>query len=628
MIFIKIKSIKNENDSKTLETLHKMESLYQKFVGELLKECPDLKNIVDRITVQVKQKEKNPKEIVSSLLHHYIAIKGHVQSGKTKFILCVSFLMLWFDISPVLVLRNLHSDVSQIITRLDEMRSKYKSFLPKIKIIKSNTKSETKQTKSAFYICLGNGIAMKKFNKIVPDHYVCILDEVDSLDMGRDTHRNEQISLLKKNALIVFGVSATMLDPLAKEQVLSEDVILLKTASDYKGIKDIKFVPITDDSVFSNRVDDDLTEKQPGLLTFLDDFSKRTVISQNEKLYPHIVLVNVGSTVSPYIKFQKLLQDELPSLCTILYNANGITVFLKGTMYSRRDTISQTLQWIKDNWGAESVPTIAIFSCVLAGRGVSFVSEYYEWHLNTMYLCVSPTCDEAELLQKIRLSGRYQDSIPLELYTLPATYADILKAFYKQEEIVLKTTSSDGIISEQMADMTLHKEKFSKRRVLKDGIFPVKKGNATEDEWSSSVYHGTEFAPSALYEAYGEQLPQPGETCHLGDQLNVIVEEDEETDGNELDEMRRLERKMIPSWSKRIGESKIATWMDELDPERIYSRSDMIEMCKKHEIPLQHLVVAKYEKSGSRGYGKILYIRQGMYQLQPYLIDAHKKYFS
>lgn len=611
-----------------MENILTMDPVYQRFVATLVKECPDLNMILDRIDVSALGK-KDPTLILSSLVHHYIAVKGHVQSGKTKFILCVSFLMLWFDISPVLVLRNLHSDASQLLQRWEEMKGTFQEFLPKIKIIKSNTKSETKRTKSALYICLGNGIAMKKFNKVVPEHYVCILDEVDAMDMGRDTYRNQQISLLKKNALIVFGVSATMLDPLSKEQVCSKDMILLKTATDYKGIKDIQFVPIVHESVFSNRVDDELTEKQPGLLPFLSDFSKRTVIEEHGIYFPHIVLVNVGSTISPYMKLQELLKEELPSLCTILYNANGITVFLNGTVYSRRDSISETIQWLKDSVGAEKVPTIAIFSCVLAGRGVSFVSVDYEWHLNAMYLCVSPSCDEAELLQKMRLSGRYRDSIPLELYTLPATYSDLLKAFYKQEEILLTCNgNADDIISSQMEEMTLDKEKFSKRRVLKDGIFPVKKGKGSDEEWSSSVYKGIQFAPSTFYKAYGEEPPGPEETCHLGDKLTVVVEDEEEPEGNEMDEMKRLERKMIPSWSKRIGESKIATWMDELDPERVYTRSDMVDMCKKHDIPLQHLVVAKYEKSGSRGYGKILYTRQGMYQLQPYLVESHKKYFS
>lgn len=609
---------------------------YTDFVSLLIEECPDIQSVVERLDVDTSP--LNVTHVFRRVMHQYIAVKGHVQSGKTKFMLCVSILMLWFNVSPVLVLRNLYSDATQLLQRLDDMRGRYHAFLPTIKVIKSSTKTDTKRTKAAVYVCLGNGAAMKKFNKVIPTHYVCLLDEVDAMDMGRDTARNAQITVLKQNALMVFGVSATMLDPLAKERISSDNVILLKTASDYKGIKDISFVPITGDSVFSNRVEDDLTEKQPGLMDFLRTFSHRVPIVEKGVSYPHIVLVNVGSTVSPYMTLQNTLREDIPKLCTILYNANGITVYSDGKMYRRHDSISETLQWLKDEFGAEKCPVIAIFSCVLAGRGVSFVSEDYEWHLNAMYLCVSPTCDEAELLQKVRLSGRYKDTIPLELYTLSTTYADILKAYYKQEEILLRLTDTSSVpgedtkhvvdLAEAMSDLTLAKEKFSKRRVLKDGVFPVKKGRASKDEWSTAVYTGTEFAPKELYEAYGEKAPDTNDTCRLGERLIVEIEDDDAPIGNELDEMKRLERKMFPSWAKRMGSTKVSAWLDDLEPEREYSREEIMELCNTHSIPLQHVVKAKFEMSNSRGYGKILYVDKGMYRLQPYLVDAHKKYFS
>ena len=622
------------NATETKDSVHV--TPYQRFVAKLTEECPDVKTIVERFNMSSNR--LNEEDIFKNM--NYFIIKGHVQSGKTKFMLCVSLLMLWFDISPVLVLRNLHSDSEQLLQRLDEMKSRYSSFLPYIKVIKSTTKTSVKRTKPALYVCIGNGIAIKKINKIVPTRYICLIDEVDSMDMGHDTSRHQQMTILKQNALATFGVSATILDPLTKEQVTKGNVILLKTASDYKGIRDIEFLPIESESIFSNRVDDDLTEKQPSLIPFLHEFSKRTHMVENGKSYPHILLVNVGSTVQPYVNLQQLLKNDIPSLCTILYNANGITVHVNGETSTRRDTISDTLQWLKDEYGAERIPAIAIFSCILAGRGVSFVSEDFEWHLNTMYLCVSTTCDEAELLQKIRLAGRYKDSIPLQLYTTSATYADILKAYYKQEEILVKTVAQytnentnepgepESLISDQLQDMTLSKDKFSKRRVMKNGVFPVKKGSKgpNKEEWSTSVYTGMSFAPKEMFEAYGESVPTG--PCVLGERIQVVVEDEhEEEKGNELDELKRLERKMFPSWSKRIGESKIATWMDELSPDREYNRSEIVELCKQYDIPLQHVVVAKYEKSGSRGYGKILYVNRGVYQLHPYLVEAHKKYF-
>ena len=625
---------------------------FSDFCNLLREECPDIQHILSRLTIKTLDgnEDKNVESIFTSIHKQYIAVKGHVQSGKTKFIMCVSLLFLWFDISPIIVLRNLQSDAAQFLQRLDDTRGKFYSFLPAIKVISSSTKISAKRTKSALYLCLGNGAAMKKIQRVVGDHYICILDEVDAMDMVRDTSRHQQLSLLKQNAFTIFGISATMLDPLVKERISTENIILLQTASDYKGMKDIQFYPIKGDSSFSSKIEDDLTMKQPGLLDFMSEFSKRTPIEQDGTLYPHIALINVGSTIAPYQSFQKRVQELNLPLCTILYNASGMTIWVGNCEYKRNDTIAETLQWLKESFGVEKVPTIAIFSCMLAGRGVSFVSEDYQWHLNVLYLCVSDSCDEAELLQKVRLAGRYNDSIPLELYTKASTYADMLKAYYKQEEIVfsvLQQREKDGasgatsvdpgedkidlcVASDLLYEMTLAKDKFSKRRVIKDGQFPVSKSSKVSgSEWTTGVYAGLEYAPKEWYETYGETVPT--RVCTIGQRLVEIESDDEsvmgEAAGNEGDELRRLERKMFPAWSKKIGESKIASWMDAIHPSRKYSRTEMLELCKEHDIVLQHVLVAKYEKSGSRGYGKILTVEKGMYQLHPYLVESHQTYF-
>ena len=646
-------SSKKHSPQKKIQKIIPKSPSFSEFCNVLLEECPDIRHILSRLKSLDNNSpdlDKNVESFFTSIYKQYIAVKGHVQSGKTKFIMCVSLLFLWFDISPIIVLRNLQSDAAQFLQRLDDTRGKFYQFLPAIKVISSTTKISSKRSKAALYLCLGNGAAMKKIQRIVGDRYICILDEVDSMDMVRDTSRHQQLSLLKQNAFTVFGISATMLDPLVKERISTENIILLQTSSDYKGMKDIQFYPIKGDSSFSSKIEDDLTMKQPGLLDFLHEFSKRTPINQDGTLYPNIALINVGSTIAPYQSFQKRIQELDLSLCTILYNASGINVWIGNCEYKRNDTIAETLQWLKESFGVERAPTIAIFSCMLAGRGVSFVSEDYQWHLNVLYLCVSDSCDEAELLQKVRLAGRYNDTIPLELYTKASTYADMLKAYYKQEEIVFsvlqqkkemmdmtiadpgedKDNSEMSIASDFLSEMSLAKDKFSKRRVIKDGPFPVSKSNnVSSTEWNTGVYVGKEYAPKEWYETYGETVPT--RVCTIGERLVEIESDDDsimgDAAGNEGDELRRLEQKMFPTWSKKIGESKIASWMDSLHPSRKYSRTEILDLCKEHDIVLQHVLVAKYEKSGSRGYGKILTVEKGMYQLHPYLVESHQRYF-
>jgi hypothetical protein len=82
------------------------------FCNLLLEECPDISQIISRLktiqpcpsgqadqagqTGQSGQAvdNKDIESIFTSIYKQYIAVKGHVQSGKTKFIMCVSLLFL------------------------------------------------------------------------------------------------------------------------------------------------------------------------------------------------------------------------------------------------------------------------------------------------------------------------------------------------------------------------------------------------------------------------------------------------------------------------------------------------------------------------------------------------------
>jgi hypothetical protein len=80
-----------------------------------------------------------------------------------------------------------------------------------------------------------------------------------------------------------------------------------------------------------------------------------------------------------------------------------------------------------------------------------------------------------ELIQKIRLCGRYADSFPLELYTTPAIYSDLIKAYCRQEEIVVSLTTQPSVVcKEQLGEMTLCHDKFTKRAIMKTGKCAVK----------------------------------------------------------------------------------------------------------------------------------------------------------
>jgi hypothetical protein len=410
------------------------------FFSYLLEECSDLQPLLEQLDYS-----KQPELALKKIWNQYLMVKGHVQSGKTNFIIGVSLLCLWYGLSMIIILRNIQSDSKQFMTRLQHVQDKASAYVP-VKIITSRTSRKFKPNTPRIYVCLGNNVSIQKITKLVDEQkYMVTIDEVDMMDMGRMTYRNETLTQLKKNACCVIGVSATMMDPICKENIKPEHVFILKSKSDYKGIQDISFVPLHGISEFSSRIDSNLLEQSSDLMPFLTSFSKLEPIRVSTGIditFPNIALINICRTVEPYIALQKELM-ELP-IATIVYNSHGVTLSYEQKIETRKMSISECLQWLKTNGGVERFPRIIIFSGDLAGRGISFTDTDFEWHLNQLFLIVSKQNDEAELIQKVRLCGRYKDSIPLTLYTTPAIYTDLLKSYFRQEEITTNLLNPDS----------------------------------------------------------------------------------------------------------------------------------------------------------------------------------------
>ena len=87
------------------------------------------------------------------------------------------------------------------------------------------------------------------------------------------------------------------------------------------------------------------------------------------------------------------------------------------------------------------------------------------------------------------------------------------------------------------------------------------------------------------------------------------------------EEFVRLTTKMFPKWAK--DDTKIARFMKNLDPIKIYTKTEMKELCEQTGIKdMSHLTTIKYNNSA--GWGKI--IRKNMdntYQLYPELIKSY-----
>ena len=464
---------------------------------------------------------------IDSLKKKYTVIKGHVQSGKTNFMICASALFVSMGYNVVHLLRDRTSDREQIYERLLHFQEDHnKAFGQTMRVIK--TAGAGKSTFPQIYLALSNKPSVSKVMSIIKSEipYILFIDEVDFVDSGDSTKKYESIQEMKKGAYCVFGISATIMDPIGKENITSKNIILLGTASKhgvYKGVDKIQLLEIDEKCKYTGSVDSDLFKEDVGLSDFCQEFvSQKPFIYMSNK-YPNICLVNICRTKEPCFKTQLVLGKKYPNLATIVYNGDGISFRQGKTAYQEKITISKCLQRLKDNGGVTKYPHIIIFAGDLAGRCISFVSEDYKWHLTDQRLLISSSCDEPELIQKIRLCGVYNDEIPLKLHATKKTIDELRQAYLRQEEILcaLKKSDSEEYVQKTIEMMEMNAAKFGRRSMVKDekAELKLKKVNA-DVGWDISTYKlinkdglcvPKKLPPTEYFEAYGQQVPSDEE---------------------------------------------------------------------------------------------------------------------
>jgi hypothetical protein len=92
-------------------------------------------------------------------------------------------------------------------------------------------------------------------------------------------------------------------------------------------------------------------------------------------------------------------------------------------------------------------------------------------------------------------------------------------------------------------------------------------------------------------------------------------------------EFNRLRTDCFPKWSAIDNRNKIALFMHELNPHKVYTREEFYEYCGEKSItdPGKLFNIER----GGKGYGSIIRVnRDATYQLYPELVDAFVQNFN
>jgi hypothetical protein len=629
---------------------------------------------------------------VHSFKGRTIIVKGHMQSGKTAFMLTGAAHHLASGLSVVICLRNSNKDKHQIIARLNSFVERMNASFPerfknqfKI-VVLGETPSETEMLAGpTLYVSIGNGTPLKKYadiidaNDVLKGKFTMFIDEVDLVD-SLDTNVQNELNRLRIHAFSTFNVSATVIGPLLAREVSEGNVYVMQRPEFHKGIENYTQVlpPVPEESDFTTTKSGDVLENSPHFGEYLREMSTRKLPDGHwmggcGQFHPIISLARVAKCLNPNFRVLAHMKKNYPQIPSMFFCAEGLFVSINGFgprgislrhndgttdvgekvpssedregilvgdfLYFKNSSPSDMLTWLHQNGGVEKYPRIFICAGDLASRGVSFGASNFDeykgkgwWHLTEMYALVAKSTDQPELLQLFgRLSGLYQDNVPLRVITTQSAFDDLYKAYTLQEELITRaretlSKSISGMLDDDEAPKTMGKAILelpisktkvpsSKRPIMKKNKVRLNTVKGDDGGWSMDEYK-SRMAPIFL----GVKAKVAEKEKAKEGQVPVTMD---------LVEFQRLTKKMFPKWAKT--ESKIANFMKHLEPTKIYTETEIRELCAETGIRLlkQLLTAPNSEstKTHSAGFGCIIKKVDNTYQLYPELVAKFVEHF-
>ena len=602
-------------------------------------------------------------------------IKGFPQSLKSWLVMsCAMNYLLKYKISSIIVIQNMLDMEDQFTKRCKETFEKYFKFIRKkiedvefeeIKICRGkNCKEEdfidamTGENPKIF-VCLRNETDIYPTNKMIAKmkvkRFALFIDEVDSNDSGCISSVQSHLEILKNFANIIYGISATPITTLLKENINIDNVFIMTKPENYKDLCMVTLKDLPSESVYCANKTDDPFEKDPNLKGYIEDFSKKDpfFVSFWNQNHPRYSLVRIGHTIDPQLVVADFVNKNYgDKITTVTYNGSSVGVTLSGinlpkypiclpnsTHVSRFENgfhhffchIGKIIEYLQ-NEGYEKHPRIIVFAGKLSDRGISFGSSNYSeckqkgiipWHITELYITASKGMNQPNLLQTVsRICGVFEDDIPLTIYSNVCD--DIKKSYHLQEELIERSRNNLKNESKIMSSLILNQEiskiKCSKRRLASQAVFCQL--NKVENDLETGGWNWKK--EGRIHELNVAELPftiykikeEKGQEFR-----NIKLDED-----IDREEFERLTKKMFPLWSCK-KQQKINCFLSELDPNKKYTKDELIILCNDHGLK-RISELSRYDRGEkSKGYGKIIVHENELYYLRPCLVEYFVKYF-
>ena len=545
----------------------------------------------------------------------------------------------------------------------DGMRRQGSKYIVRYLTSLSNSKDDVDARREAFrsggsvFIALANSKQLQNLvhdSDAYPGSYDLFIDEADASDYGKESKSKEDVKravafqVLKSRSYRTFCISATLMGVVLNEpEMVSSDLIRLTPPSDYRGFQVIadnaKVLKHNIHGFNKYRSWDDWTKTDKNLLPFLTEFSHRDPHligvgrSEGPRWHPQICLLNVTTSIASHKSIVEGIAShpELGErLVVIGVNGDGIGVYLpcgddtyefelSGNEDShlslepckftrnRHLTISSVLQYIYEvneevNEGHANLEgcleysNIVIVSGRCVGRGISVVSDNYEYHLPTMYFTPSATMNIPNLIQAMgRLCGRNMGKAPLELWATAEVWDCLHRGLLCEEELLTRAVGKPLIVD-------------GKEQPLAESVRSIPINRAKIPLARRSLTKGTDNVRNTLYLVSGEDGGLALKDYLLSDgvtNLPIILSS-------------KLE-KMFRKWSNPGNMTKIARTAREIDPDKVYGVKDWPkDFARVGDITISEQTL------GSHRHKPFMHRIGDMVRVHPKLADLFKQYFK
>ena len=458
--------------------------------------------------------------------HKFRLCKGETQSKKSWAMTSIAlYYLLHYRISTFIIVQNSRDAGSQLEERIRRVFSEYVDYIDEenlrdrfdelfavLDVSRGKTVSENDVRKSMdgrrprIFICLRNSTDIIPVNTVINNmitkRYALIIDESDETDSGVKSKTQTALNTLKDNASIVWDVTATPLTNIFKDPIDKGHVFVLTPPRHYKSLPMINFKQLPYNATFCNNIADNPFVMDPNLKKYIQDLAKTHPYNctyYGGDKHPVYSLIRLGNTIAPHKKAAAYTYKKYGDrIVAITYNGSGDGITMRGknlptTPISIPGTrlvstikngvhhiggthIGKIITWLYNNGGVQKFPRIAVFAGAKANRGISFGADNYSdcmaqrkicWHLTEMYFIAAKGMTIANLLQAIRLTGVFADSIPLTCYS--NVCKDICDAYHSQEEWIersrkMRLRTNRNKMCEVMADTPMAKDKIVKGR--------------------------------------------------------------------------------------------------------------------------------------------------------------------